>query len=102
MKYDIKKLTSPEYLDLVNREENPDTDQLEIKYCKLGDEYFAYANCSIGKLVSPKFNKNNLSDKEIEAYFDQATEDITKEYNIRSTSLVKSPNFIKNPLTPGL
>lgn len=103
MKYNVQTLTSAEYLKLVNQEENPDTDELAIKYCRIGNSYFAYANSSIGKIVTPAYNKGTeLAEDEVNQLFDEATETIKKEYDIRSTSLVKSPSFIKNPLTPGL
>lgn len=80
MKYNFEKITSSEYLNLVNREEDPDSEELKIKYIQVGDGYMIYANSAYGKVLTPAYNKKDVTDEQLDLHFDELTEDVKKRY----------------------
>ena len=98
MKYNVTPLTSQQYLNLVNQEEDPSQDKLNIKYAQMGTSFFAYANTTVGKIVSPSFNKNGEhTDQQIDEYFDQATKDITSLYEEKKKGMITPGAFVVDP-----
>lgn len=103
MKYNLETLTSSQYLDMVNREENVDTTELNIRYCRIGNGYFAYANSAYGKIVTNQHYKGRpLSEEEMDELFEKLTEEVKAAYKTKSEKAIGQSSFLKNPLTPGL
>lgn len=97
MKYNVNSLTSSQYLDLVNREEDPSQSKLEIKYARMGDTYFAYANTTVGKFVSVQLHAALITDEDLEKFFDEQTDLITKTYEAKKSSQITPGSFVVDP-----
>ncbi len=101
MKYNVETLSPSQWLDIVNREEDVSQEAFSIRYLKVGNQYFAYSNTSVGKILTPAFVKDKFTEEELEKIFDKATVDIEAEFKAKSDKKI-GVSFIKNPMTPGL
>ncbi len=87
-------MTSAQYLDLVNREDNPSTEECDIKYAQIGTSYIAYALTSLGKFVTPSYNKGvTATEEELEKIFDGYTDEIKKLHAARVSGKI-TPSFL--------
>lgn len=85
MKYRIEPLSADAYLNLINQEENPSGDKLDIHYYKIGTDYLVCAATAFGKFMSPQLHPSvEMTDEEIERELDQYTEEITRKYEAMS------------------
>ena len=89
MKYDVKSLTGAEYLHLVNSESDPDTKTKEYTYGKLGKGYIVVLRSGFGKFTSPLYTpEKELTDEEVEKWFDEQTAAIDLQYDARKGSAI--------------
>ncbi|WP_395000846.1 hypothetical protein [Acinetobacter sp.] len=81
MKYRIENLDSAQYLNMVNQEENPSGDKLDIHYYKIGDNYIVFASTAFGKFMSPLYHPSpDSTEAELEKVLEEDTEAIKQKY----------------------
>lgn len=80
MKYSIKTITPSEWLNIINKEADPDMDKYELNYYKLGNGYLVHIHSGLGNFVSPAYRQENVTDEQLEEYLDKATKDVELAY----------------------
>jgi hypothetical protein len=85
MKYRIEPLDASQYLNMVNQEENPSGDKLDIHYYKIGEDYIVFASTVFGKFMSPLYRPApGTTEAELEKILEEDTEAIKQKYTAMS------------------